>query len=1139
MPDVVAGPDLSFGIDFDATCPLCGAAFTGRRWSVVDLDVRPDLVVHIEDGSLFRTYCPACIGPGVEQIGPFSLVSRDGAELKFACYFPFGTADIAAEAYTLRDAINGRCAQCGVACVLRPMGSSLFRDLRDLRDHIADVWPDFCETVDPLMVKGPLLALLNAPDTAAREAALLATPDLARPNVEQLLGTLTRQGSEAQRTAAEVARRFISEARRAGIAAARQQDDDFLSPVRRLTQRDPALFETLRRFLSARPGAAPIETTTAGARKLAATLMHVGEPKLASLVWQKCGDLARAEFGARRATGLRAAIDAYQHALDVLPDEAPAERCRLLLNQSGCWDARPDGDRTQNLERALAHAAHAREAAAALPADEQAESAMELGILYMRRLTGDPASNIALAREALTYANQHAATPKVQLLAGYNLALTYIEDGHTTSLKSGVAMLRVYAEQAIDMFNAEQQQNLFQSLGGALARLATTVPDPDAGLLDEAASHVRRALELAQTRASPFEEAFLCGLLARIETDRRVRGRTVDVDEIFALLDRAGETLTPEAAPFEYARNELRRGGIILDLNDEAMGVPLAIEAFKNACRILTVDVEPDLCRRSHSELARLYARRGDIDRAAAAYAVACDASDQVFGATESVTRRAEEVEPNALLYAGYVDALARIEERARAADPIAAAPAAWQVLVAMERGRARLTLDLMGLRPLPRFSGVPESLREREATLLAELSWSLPGASGDRVATGVNPERLRQQRHTRAALEELWNDLERHGEGGRRHVALRRARPLNADALERFVPTVGKQSAIVSFFLLTDRILAVWLAAGSTPVVRSIALTSTELQTQWLESFQHDVLSDAQPKKPEHRWLMLGETLFAPFADFLDRLKLLVVVPHGVLHALPLHALTIAGKPLIERVPVVYGPSVGVLASVVAAARAERSAAASPFVASYAEQPRDRDEFESETRVVARRLHTRARRGLTRAALARAAPRADLMHLVCHAFFDANDALGSGLALADGVMSARDWLSLTLRSDLIVLSACETGRQQLEGGDELTGLARALLQAGSACVLATLWRVYSDAATNWMEHFYGALRGTHADARVLAFRHATLKLRSTDPDPRAWAPFVLIGDVGEGARERNVRPPRTRRRRRAHERPA
>jgi CHAT domain-containing protein len=182
----------------------------------------------------------------------------------------------------------------------------------------------------------------------------------------------------------------------------------------------------------------------------------------------------------------------------------------------------------------------------------------------------------------------------------------------------------------------------------------------------------------------------------------------------------------------------------------------------------------------------------------------------------------------------------------------------------------------------------------------------------------------------------------------------------------------------------------------------------------------------------------------------------------------------------------------------------------------SHATVPEEAAEFEGEADAVANLLGAVAHHHAARSTVVDGVATADAIHMACHGYFAPADPLASGVVLADGVLTARDWLGLQLRSDLVALSACETGQQAVRTGDELVGLTRALLQAGSASVLLTLWRVYSDAAEDWMTHFYTALGASSAARwkRARAFQAATLALQS-DPDPRAWAPFVLVGDPG------------------------
>jgi CHAT domain-containing protein len=91
-----------------------------------------------------------------------------------------------------------------------------------------------------------------------------------------------------------------------------------------------------------------------------------------------------------------------------------------------------------------------------------------------------------------------------------------------------------------------------------------------------------------------------------------------------------------------------------------------------------------------------------------------------------------------------------------------------------------------------------------------------------------------------------------------------------------------------------------------------------------------------------------------------------------------------------------------------------------------------------------------------------------------------------------------------------VTLSGCGTGLNVVVGGDELLGLVRGLLYAGTSAVLVTLWDVNDATTASFMKSFYAALGSTanKADALRTAMRH----VRETHPHPYHWAPFVLIG---------------------------
>jgi len=1099
--------DLSKSESIEAICPICATKFTARKWRIVDADHRPNLLIHAVDGSLQRSFCPECIGPGIEHPGSFRVLKRKQNVIQWIVFFQCPSDQIEVEASLIDSYMKSAAAQAGIPLdTFESLGSRLLIDPDDVRNRIADTWPDLKLHQDPAIFPDALYQLLNAAANPERADVLRAYPDLVRPNIELLLSLLAEQADKEMGIAAIRAWYFAASVRGLGLMQAVKTLEAEDSRPERYGALPDSLQKRFLAFMDASPdGSAATSALGSEAEALSKDLDQAGFPGAKTEVWFHV-----AQWLARRSDeqdSLPLAARAYQRARDALEPDRNAIAYAILHGLSSTFDLRRDGSRSANVEKALEYARTAREHARSLPADDQAEAAMEEGLLYLHRPSGDPVSNRALAREALDFAIRTALTSKSRLLAKYNLALVDIEDPNSNSLDRGFAWLKAMsAPQAKALFDKRQQQNLMQSFGVALAKRAFTHQEPEA--LDGAATSVEQALSLALERQAPADAAFLYRLLAQIETDRVVAGRGKrDLGDIWFLLDKAESLIDPQKAPTDYAQNEIRRFTVLDRLAEPALARPLMLDALTKACQHLSPESHPDLCRRAESQRGDLLLHSRNFQAAAQSFRIACDASDRLYSSAESVAQRQAEIRNNTILHEGLIESLSRIPNRD--------ADIKWQMVEAMESSRARLTLDLMGLRPLPPFSGIPEEWIEQESALIAELAWTLPGAGAELAPE--DPDLIRAQRDTRAQLAELWEKIANSGDAGRRYVALRRTQPIKRKEIASFVEHLGPHAAVASFFVLQGSIFLAWLQSGAEPRVETIPLSRQDLQEIWIERFKNDVFS--AEAKPAHAWMALGELLFAQVAEFLPELDLLVLIPHGDLHMLPLHALHVGGEPLIAQTPVIYGPSIGILDSIVQADMAAESSqtalVGSNAILGAPDGEEDLKDFQAEADIVAELLGVNARHQASREEVIAEAPAAGSIHLVCHGYFDADDPLNSGIALDGGVMSARDWLPLGLHARLVTLSACDTGRQQVETGDELNGLARTLLQAGCSSVLLTLWRVYSDAAANWMKSFYTEWAGESPVDRAIAFQRATGALRAEDPDPRAWAPFILIGDSG------------------------
>lgn len=132
------------------------------------------------------------------------------------------------------------------------------------------------------------------------------------------------------------------------------------------------------------------------------------------------------------------------------------------------------------------------------------------------------------------------------------------------------------------------------------------------------------------------------------------------------------------------------------------------------------------------------------------------------------------------------------------------------------------------------------------------------------------------------------------------------------------------------------------------------------------------------------------------------------------------------------------------------------------------------------------------------------------LVHLACHGMFRADNPMFSALKLHDGWLTATDAMKLKLPNALVTLSACESGRNSVLGGDELLGLTRAFLAAGAASLVVSQWLVQDESTSMLMADWYARLRQGQDPAAAL--RAAQRQLQQSHPHPFYWAPFVLIG---------------------------
>lgn len=260
-----------------------------------------------------------------------------------------------------------------------------------------------------------------------------------------------------------------------------------------------------------------------------------------------------------------------------------------------------------------------------------------------------------------------------------------------------------------------------------------------------------------------------------------------------------------------------------------------------------------------------------------------------------------------------------------------------------------------------------------------------------------------------------------------------------------------------------------------------------------------------------------LYDILIRPAEAHLRSKSELGIVLHDDLRLLPFHALNDGRAYLIERYAVWYAPSVSLLDLCFQRHRRSEGrvlAIGAPDLGN----PRLTLPFaEQEVNTIALLFGTEAYVGsrANLSVLREQWKQCDILHVACHAYFDAERPEQSALLLTPGAedtgrIEAQELFTLgyDLPINQVTLSACQTS---LGAGSDLTGLATGFLYAGASAIVASLWSVDDFSTGELMVSFYRELT---TGGRAAALREAQLKLlRSPEhAHPYFWAGFQLIG---------------------------
>jgi len=419
-----------------------------------------------------------------------------------------------------------------------------------------------------------------------------------------------------------------------------------------------------------------------------------------------------------------------------------------------------------------------------------------------------------------------------------------------------------------------------------------------------------------------------------------------------------------------------------------------------------------------------------------------------------------------------------------------------------LESGRAGALLESLGSRDSLRDVAIPEELREEEQAARAAV-----------LGARVRQERARKTRkrkEIRAARKALEDAR------GKLLEVVARIQRAAKSAADVVYPKAADLEAVQAE-LAADEALVVYVSfeknAGALVVTRGAARP--------VRLFGNQKVDDALAKLALHDPETDPASALAILHDFLVKplqleaaTRRVLVAPHKNLAYLPF-TLLMRGR------DVTYVPS----GSTYLALRAERTtqgkdvlALGDPDYASNSELaslPATRDEAKSVGDVVLLGKDA-TETALGDALKQRARWRA--VHLACHGLLDTERPLLSSLALtpgggADGFLTTAEVFRMRISADLVVLSACETGRGKVFKTEGIVGFTRAFMLAGAPRVIVSLWKVDDDATRALMTKFYELWRpGKMSTAGALKQAQEFVRGHKKWKHPYFWAAWQLWG---------------------------
>ncbi len=561
-----------------------------------------------------------------------------------------------------------------------------------------------------------------------------------------------------------------------------------------------------------------------------------------------------------------------------------------------------------------------------------------------------------------------------------------------------------------------------------------------------------------------------------------------------------------------FSEHDLPVGQIRAHLLAAQIGLAMKQEALAQTCihralRLAEYKKLPSLAYQIHHLQGVLDAQQGRLADAFGAFAEGIEALEQLYGRL-MIEYRADFAQDKGRLYEEMVALCLEMDQPETGL--LYAERAKSSALRDLLAHRLELSLDARSADDEPLVADLHRLRAERDRLY---RRWQTGEEAGQREETAgqlAARQRVEQQvLDLEKAITHSWHQLQVRNADYARDAALWQ---IQAESVR---PLLAEDTLLLEFFSLNGQLVIFLVSADQVAVVRlaaNVAQVQQALQMLWLNlRAVPRTATTGLPALTRNAQAILNKLykqLLAPVQDKLNDFDRLLIVPHGPLHYLPFQALYDGQAYLIERHEVSYLPA----STVLRYCQPRDTAVSGMLAVGYSDNgrfPHIAQEVSAVSELWPGRTLLDEQANLK--TLKQEMASHQIIHLAAHGEFRPDNPLFSGLSLADGWLTTLDIFSLRLQASLVTLSACQTGRSVVGGGDELLGLMRAFLAAGAASLVASFWAVEDVTTARLMGVLYEQL----ADGQTKAAALRQSQLAALDQHPYFWAPFFLVGDTG------------------------